>query len=497
MWTPVEPPHHELPDAERFIAGLDGESYFDPARSLILARAPGRLDLMGGIADYSGALVLELPLAAAALVAAQLDDRPQVRVRSRVAAELGGARDVAIPAAELANLDYAGARAFFTARPDIHWAAYVAGALLALRIDRGTPIRGMRLLLESDVPPGKGVSSSAAIEVAAMRAVCAALGVELGGREMALLCQKVENLIVGAPCGVMDQMTSALGEEETLLALLCQPAEVFAPIVIPPAVEVWGIDSGIRHAVVGADYGSVRIGAFMGYRIIAELAGLPVHRDGGALTIDDTRWNGFLANVTPSEWESTYRDQVPLEIPGAEFLARYGGTTDRVTTIDPQRVYAVRQPTAHPIYEHHRVRLFATVLESMADFTGAAGDPARTRRRVRSSPVDERLSLLGELMYQSHASYSACGLGSAGTDRLVELARAAGPEQGVYGAKITGGGSGGVVAVLARGGARGAIERIAAQYRAETGHDAMLIGGSSPGAMAFGTLTLAHMGNIR
>ena len=60
-------------------------------------------------------------------------------------------------------------------------------------------------------------------------------------------------------------------------------------------------------------------------------------------------------------------------------------------------------------------------------------------------------SALGELMYESHASYGACGLGSGGTDLLVKLVRESGLATGLYGAKITGGGSGGVVAVLARG----------------------------------------------
>ena len=69
-------------------------------------------------------------------------------------------------------------------------------------------------------------------------------------------------------------------------------------------------------------------------------------------------------------------------------------------------------------------------------------------------------------MFASHASYSACGLGSDGTDRLVELARAAGPAAGIYGAKITGGGSGGTVAVLAAAGRRAVIDAIADRYRA-------------------------------
>ena len=59
-----------------------------------------------------------------------------------------------------------------------------------------------------------------------MQAVTAAFGIDVEPREVALLCQKAENLVAGAPCGVMDQMTSACGEADSLLALLCQPAEL-------------------------------------------------------------------------------------------------------------------------------------------------------------------------------------------------------------------------------------------------------------------------------
>ena len=59
-------------------------------------------------------------------------------------------------------------------------------------------------------------------------------------RELALLCQRVENLVVGAPCGVMDQMTSACGEANQLLALICQPAELLGTIKLPEDLAVWG-----------------------------------------------------------------------------------------------------------------------------------------------------------------------------------------------------------------------------------------------------------------
>jgi L-arabinokinase len=93
-------------------------------------------------------------------------------------------------------------------------------------------------------------------------------------------------------------------------------------------------------------------------------------------------------------------------------------------------------------------------------------------------------------MYESHASYSACGLGTSGTDRLVALAREAGPARGIYGAKITGGGSGGTVAFLADSGADDEIRAIARRYAGETGRNAHVFAGTSPGAARVGPIRL-------
>ena len=97
---------------------------------------------------------------------------------------------------------------------------------------------------------------------------------------------------------------------------------------------------------------------------------------------------------------------------------------------------------------------------------------------------------LGALMYESHASYSACGLGSDGTDRLVSLARAAGSARGIHGAKITGGGSGGTVAILADASAGETVRAIAREYADETGRDAYVFEGTSPGAARIGAIRL-------
>jgi L-arabinokinase len=461
---------NDLPDVASFVDLLnklgenpaaEARSIFDNATELFAGRAPGRLDVMGGIADYSGSLVLQLPIREATFAALQRTSGRTLKIVS-----LGGSQRSAsfeMPLSDFESggkpIDYEKARAYFQRDPETHWAAYVAGVFLVLMRERGVAFgEGARILISSQVPEGKGVSSSAAIEVATMKAVASAFSVQIDAREMALLCQKVENLVVGAPCGVMDQMTSCCGERDRLLALLCQPAELQGTVAIPNDIAFWGLDSGVRHSVSGADYGSVRVGAFVGYRMILEKLSA-----GGK---NDPRFRGYLANVTPHEFETEFKEDLPNLISGQEFLDKYKATTDTVTRVDPQKVYTVRVPTQHPIYEHDRVKAFRDLLKS-------------------TEPLDQRLAKLGKLMTQSHASYSACGLGSDGTDRLVRLVSRAGAERGLFGAKITGGGSGGTVAVIGRHNAGGAIEEVAELYAKQTGHRPYIFSGSSPGALDF------------
>lgn len=487
MYRIIDGESHNLPDVEAFIKTLntlpehgvaEARTLFDSAADFVVTRAPGRLDVMGGIADYSGSLVLQLPIREAALVALQRSELRELRFVSlgQEANERTHLFEMSLAEFEQNGkpISYTEARDLFSRNSGQGWAAYVAGAFLVLMRERRVEFKqGARILISSQVPEGKGVSSSAAIEVAVMSAVAAAFDISLGPREMALLCQQVENHIVGAPCGVMDQMTAACGEENRLLALLCQPAELQGMVQLPEEVAVWGIDSGVRHSVGAGDYGSVRTGAFMGYRIIAELAGLAATKEapGSLVHVHDTKWHGALANLTPSEFEQYYSRHLPERISGGEFLKQYAGTTDAVTRVQPERNYAVRTPTAHPVYEHFRVRTFAELLT-----------------KELSEPT---LKLLGELMYQSHASYSACGLGSNGTDRLVALVRSNGGK--LYGAKITGGGSGGTVAVLGRRGADAAVDAVADEYARELGHQPHVFRGSSPGAAAFGHLRLKQI----
>lgn len=435
---------------------------------IFIGRAPGRIDLMGGIADYSGSLVLQWPIREATLAILRKRNDRKVKIVSlgpdRIDSGAVFDMDLADFEKDHEPITYIAAHSLFELNSRTAWAAYIAGAFLVLMREEGADFdRGADILIDSTVPEGKGVSSSAAVEVASMKAIVAAYNLPVTAKRLAFLAQIVENMIVGAPCGIMDQMTASCGRAHRLLSLRCQPAEILDPLSIPEEFQIWGIDSGIRHAVSGADYGSVRIGAFMGYRIILESAGLAAASVQPS-DVRDSRWHGYLANLSPSEFEQSYRSHIPVEMIGSEFLSRYGETTDEVTSVDPERTYPILQPTAHPIYEHFRVRAFAQLMRGSPEAVG---------------------HLLGECMYQSHVSYSACGLGSSGTDELVRLARRSGDAGAIFGAKITGGGSGGTVAFLARHDAEDTIKQIADQYEENTGLSPYLFSGSSDGAQVF------------
>jgi L-arabinokinase len=425
----------------------EARDFFAPGPVLV-ARAPGRLDVMGGIADYSGSLVAQFPIAQAAIVAAQRDETSDgaVRVRSANASNEGLAPEVWLPPDAFVN-PTALLKRLREGPPEAHWAGYVAGCLALLRAEGLVP-RGAaaRFFVHSTVPPCAGVASSAALEVAAMRALCAAFGLEMDGLTLARLCQRVENDVVDAPCGIMDQVTSALGEENRLLVLLCQPYQVQGHVALPPGWSVLGIDSAVKHHVNGSPYTRARVAAFMGYKMLADRAG--------------SGFGGYLCNVSPDEYRGLYPDRLPETMSGAVFLGAHGGIFDSVTTVDPAREYAVRACAEHAIFEHVRVTRF---LDDLRD--GSAG----------------ALRDAGEQMLAAHVSYSACGLGAPETDLLVDLARA--DSGSVLGARITGGGSGGTVAVLVRAESAARVaERMAATYAERTGNTPRMIRGTSPGA---------------
>lgn len=421
--------------------------FFGPDAPISRARAPGRLDVLGGVADYSGSVVLELPISRYTECAVQPRSDDQVRIWSDTLAREsitprweGRLGQVFLGAGE----SYDDVRRRLRADPATAWAAYIAGVLTVLQAE-GHLARpaGLSFYLQSDVPLGAGVSSSASVEVAAMAAVRAALGLKLDDLELARLCQRVENLVVGAPCGIMDQVTCALGQSGRLIAIRCRPCEVLGHFPIPPGWAFFGINSGVKHTVGGSRYTRARVAAFMGLRLIR--------------SSETGREVQCLCELDRDEFRQQYSAALPARLGGDQFLREHGETGDAVTRVDPSETYSVRGAVEHAVYENARV-------QQLMELLARGGEDERTLIRA------------GRLMYASHWSYGhRIGLGAPETDLLVRLAREAGPAAGVYGAKITGGGSGGTVALLTRSHARASVERIAAEYSRRTGLDAQVL----------------------
>lgn len=410
---------------------------------VVQSKAPGRLDVMGGIADYSGSLVLEIPIRELVTASAALRADNLIRVHSVNVRQQGSAQEVAIQLPSLCNPDgspnFLKAREVITQDRNNKWALYIIGCLLVLMKEKNIYTKGVDIWIDSEVPIGKGVSSSAAIEVAVLMALCRLYDVTLTYEtELPILAQKVENQVVGAACGLMDQITAYLGEANRITPILCQPDLVMPPLTIPDDVLLIGVDSGVKHEVSGSAYSEVRAAAFMGYSIIAQSLGANLadllackehgHREG-------LPFKGFLANISPEQYEAEFAGILPEKMLGSEFLTRFHTTTDPVTKVDPQVTYQVKACTEHPIYENSRVSLFANLLENLAS-------------PIPKSLAQANLREMGMLMYAAHESYSKCGLGNKYTDELVELCKNAAEEHGIFGAKITGGGSGGTVCIL-------------------------------------------------
>lgn len=460
-------------------------SFFGRGRSVFSASAPGRLDVMGGISDYSGSLVLQMPIAERTTARAALRDDGVFRAYSTHPS--GASCDAVVELPKRAFCSARGRVSLSAMREalegDLSWASYILGCAAVLMEQKGASINGCDIWVDSHVPVGKGVSSSAALEVSTMKALAAALRLRLGKTELPLLAQRAENIAAGAPCGIMDQLASYLGQKNALLPILCQPADVGPVVTLPRGVRFVGIDSGVTHAVSGASYGDVRTAAFMGYTIVARRNGASIASlkrvAAGALRgnskpqadRETLPFGGYLARVTPSEFDTCLRDEIPVAMTGREFLQEFHAIIDTVTTVSKQSRYAVLACTRHPVAENGRVRLFRRLLECLQQTT--------RRQAIRNQLLEE----LGELMFQSHASYSACGLGCAATDALVEAVREAGPVHGVYGARVTGGGSGGAVCVLCDGRAGVATaHRIARDHAREMNQELAVFDRSSPGA---------------
>ena len=154
---------------------------------------------------------------------------------------------------------------------------------------------------------------------------------------------------------------------------------------------------------------------------------------------------------------------------GTELIAEQVEHPDPFTQVRAEASYPVRACTQYAIEENHRIELFVELV-----------------RGLSRAPAHSGFRLLGDLMFQSHWSYTECGLGCSETDQIIQLVRDELGEGKLYGAKITGGGAGGTVAILGAKGAGASFERVVNRYAEVQGRTPYVFQGSSPGADKFG-----------
>lgn len=446
------------------LCGPDG--FFTTSRPVYISRAPGRLDLMGGNVDYTGGLVFQSTIREATRAAAQRRDDTRIVFWNPQMKQEGWLDRVEFHFDQLSSVE--AVKALVNAGPEIRWTSYVLGAFYLLRERFPEQVQlGTSVYIESEVPLNKGVSSSAAVEVAVMKAAAASYGIDLRGIELAEACQWVENVIADSACGIMDQAASVLGDVDHVLPLLCQPCLPRPLVKLPAGIRCWAIDSGVRHAVTGIEYEAARAAAFVGYRMICDWEGLAVEKDesGKIPRYTDRRWKGYLSNLVPSVFRSRYEQRLPELISGAEVMRFIATHPDPFTAIRPETMYRVRGCTRYAVEENQRIELFLEL----------------ARGNVQNPSVAAFLQM-GELMFQSHWSYTETGLGCEATDELIEIVRSRCGQGRLYGAKVTGGGAGGTVAVLGAAEAEVDFQEVVRQYAELRSFDPYVFEGSSIGA---------------
>jgi galactokinase len=219
------------------------------------ASAPGRVNLIGEHTDYHDGLVLPMVIPQRTYVSVQRRDDRRVRARSAQTSTAGEQFEIGHE------------------RPGRGWLDYVQGVTCALG-RRGIDLPGFDVSIDSTVPVGAGVSSSAALEVSLLRALRTLVAFDLDDLTLARVAHLAETEFVGAPVGVMDQMASSLGRDGEALFIDTRTFAVDR-VPLPSTIEVIVIHSGLTHAHASGDYVARRNESFAA----ADLLGVKRLRD--------------------------------------------------------------------------------------------------------------------------------------------------------------------------------------------------------------------------
>ena len=222
------------------VAAAFQRQFGQPPRWLVAA--PGRVNLIGEHTDYNGGFVLPMAIDRYVVIAAaparQPDngEEPWARV---VSGNLGSAERIRL-------------RGPIAPGP-VSWCSYVQGVVAELAA-RGWSPPPFEAWIDSTVPIGGGLSSSAALEVATATLLEAMCGQRLDQVDKALLCQKAEHLFAGVPCGIMDQFSSVMCRENTLMLLDCRSQAVQLVPFDDPDVSVVIANTNVKHELTGGEY---------------------------------------------------------------------------------------------------------------------------------------------------------------------------------------------------------------------------------------------------
>ena len=242
----------------------------------LVARAPGRVNLMGDHTDYNDGFVLPVAIGVETMVAARKREDRQVTV---VAADVGNARSTFALDAPIAHA------------PDQPWSNYVRGVLATMQAD-GLELTGADMVVAGTIPQGSGLSSSASMEVAVATAFAALAGLSVDPTRLALLAQAAENDFVGTRCGVMDQLASARGEPGHALLIDCRSLDC-RPIGMPGDIAILIVHSGISRGLGDGAYNNRRAQC----EAVARLLGIKALRDATLDVLEAAR-----SDLDPTEY---------------------------------------------------------------------------------------------------------------------------------------------------------------------------------------------------
>lgn len=211
------------------------------AGDIVAFRAPGRVNLIGEHTDYNDGFVLPCAISRDVIFAGA----PAVgRVASLYSVNFGEAAEI--------NL----AAPFNPGKP--RWANYVDGVLRTLEESAGVEIGGFSAVIDGNVPLGAGLSSSAALDVAAGIFACGLFGVEVSPEELARICQRADHRFIGIKCGIMDQFASRLCRENHALFLDCRSLEYEHIPLDLRKHEIMILDTGVSRELADSAYNERR-----------------------------------------------------------------------------------------------------------------------------------------------------------------------------------------------------------------------------------------------